>query len=70
MDVKMLNEKIHQNGLSSAELAQILGIDEGAFYNKKKGVTDFLRREIQVMKKVLDLTSEEIDSIFFGTNLR
>lgn len=65
MNVKMLNEKIQQSGLSGIELATILKIDEATLYRKKNGTSDFYRREIQVMKSVLNLTNEEVDKNFF-----
>lgn len=69
MNVKMLNEKIQQSGLSGIELATILKIDEATLYRKKNGTSDFYRREIQVIKSVLNLTNEEVDKIFFEEHL-
>lgn len=65
MNVKMLNEKIQQSGLSGIELANMLEIDEATLYRKKNGTSDFYRREIQVMKSALKLTNDEVDTIFF-----
>ncbi|KXU52184.1 toxin-antitoxin system, antitoxin component, Xre domain protein, partial [Candidatus Stoquefichus sp. KLE1796] len=42
-----------------------IGVDPATFYRKKIGESDFYRREIQVLRKILNLTSKEVDEIFF-----
>jgi hypothetical protein len=66
MDKSLLEEKMAKNGFSNEELANRLGIDAATFYRKKKGESDFYRREIQIIKKLLQLSNEEVDIIFFA----
>ena len=55
-------------GMSAAYISKSLkkiGVDPATFYRKKVGESDFYRREIQALRKILNLSSKEVDSIFF-----
>ena len=66
MKQERLKGKMVENNLRDQDMASILGIDSSTFYRKKKGITDFTREEIKIMKDRLNLTAEEVDAIFFG----
>ncbi|MDD6467097.1 MAG: helix-turn-helix transcriptional regulator [Erysipelotrichaceae bacterium] len=69
MNPYLLDAKIKQKGLTLDKISSILGIDPATFYRKKKGESDFSRKEIQILRKTLDLTNQEVDSIFFTDSL-
>lgn len=52
-------------GISVEIASKKIGVDPATFYRKKIGESDFYRREIQVLRKILNLTSKEVDEIFF-----
>ena len=47
------------------KVAKETNMDPATFYRKKIGESDFYRKEIQILRKILNLTSDEVDSIFF-----
>lgn len=65
MNVYLLEMKMKQANKTNEEVAKALNIDPATFYRKKKGESDFLRTEIQKIRNVLNLTSEDVDTIFF-----
>ena len=62
----MLEAKTKERGLTNEDVAKALNIDSSTYYRKKRGETDFYRREIRLIRKLLCLSSEEVDSIFFN----
>ena len=46
-------------------MANALGIGEVAWYQKINGKSEFKLSEIQKMRKLLDLSLEQVDQIFF-----
>lgn len=65
MDAILLEAACKRKGLTIQHVARLLGMDESTFYRKRKGLTDFTRKEIQMLRSILNLTSEEVDEIFF-----
>lgn len=65
MDRYLLEMKMKQKGITNSELADKLKLSSVTLYRKKIGVSDFDRREILVIKDVLELSQDELDSIFF-----
>ena len=65
MKQERLKGKMVEHSLRDQDMAKLLGIDSSTFYRKKNGVTEFTREEIKIMKNILNLTADEIDSIFF-----
>lgn len=51
------------------EAASAIGVNEATLYRKISGKSDFTRNEIQLLRQFLYLTSEEVDSIFFATDI-
>lgn len=68
MDKNLLCSKMKMHGDTQADLAEALGISLGqtnAKINETRGA-EFTQREIFIMKTRYQLSSEEIDRIFFG----
>lgn len=65
MNVYLLEMKMKQAGISHEQAARLTNMDPATFYRKKIGESDFYRREIQILRKILNLSSEEVDEIFF-----
>ena len=69
MNVLLLEMKMKALKISNEDMANYLNIDASTFYRKKSGISDFSRKEMQMIKKRLNLSSEEVDHIFFGEEL-
>lgn len=54
-------------GLTMQEVAKILGIDTATLYRKMSGESDFYRKEIDCLCKVLRI--ENPQEIFFAENI-
>lgn len=65
-DVKMLEKKINNSGLSHTAIAAALNVSMPTYYSRKTGRSEFTASEIVKVMKVLKLTKEERDAIFFG----
>lgn len=65
MNEYLLEMHMKNHGLSNEEMARRLCIDPATFYRKKKGISDFTRKELQKMRASLELSSEDVDAIFF-----
>lgn len=65
----ILKAKIIEKGISSIKLCSEMGICEATFYRKIARGGDFSRFEIEKITKILQLTSEERDLIFFAPKL-
>ncbi len=63
----LLKAKAIEKGISIITLCNELGICEATFYRKLARSGDFSRFEIKQITKVLSLTSEERDAIFFAS---
>jgi hypothetical protein len=62
----LLQSKIKDSGFKDLFLAKACGITERTFYNKKRGKTSFVQEEILCLKKILNLSDEDIALIFFA----
>lgn len=62
----MLEAKTKECGMTNEDVARALAIDPATYYRKKRGETDFYRREIRIIRKLLGLSSEDVDIIFFN----
>lgn len=61
----MLEAKTKEAGLTNEKISKELQIDPVTYYRKKRGESDFFRGEIQIIRKLLKLTQEEVEKIFF-----
>nr|DAY84884.1 MAG TPA: regulatory protein [Caudoviricetes sp.] len=61
----LLEAKTKEHGLTNEDVANALNIAPTTYYRKKRGETDFYREEIQKIRKILELSSSDVDAIFF-----
>lgn len=67
---KLLKERIEQSGLKLGFIADKLGMSQYWFKKKVNNEKNFLAWEIQVLCKLLNITSlREKDRIFFAENV-
>ncbi len=68
VNINKLKGKIVENGLSIAELSSEIGIDRATFYRKMNTHCgeNFTIKEANLISKALNLTCDEINSIFFS----
>ncbi|MBQ2670489.1 MAG: toxin-antitoxin system, antitoxin component, Xre family protein [Clostridia bacterium] len=65
-DTKLLELAIVRAGVTKREIAKALNISETALYAKIKGVREFKASEIIIIQRLLNLSNEERDRIFFA----
>ncbi|WP_143314278.1 helix-turn-helix transcriptional regulator [Clostridium sp. HBUAS56017] len=61
LKVEMLRNKVNRT-----QLAEKLEITKSALSKKLNGVNDFSRKDISIVKEVLNLTPQRVDEIFFN----
>ncbi len=66
MNGELLLEKIEGSLIPKSSIAEELGITRQAFYKKLNGAREFKTSEVKKLAKLLHLTSEERDAIFFA----
>lgn len=66
MNLDLLLSKIEQTKISRNTIAETLGITRQGLYNKLDGKKEFKVSEINLISKMLNLTSDERDTIFFS----
>lgn len=66
MNLELLLSKIEQAKISRNTIAEKLGITRQGLYNKLDGKKEFKVSEINLISKMLNLTSDERDAIFFN----
>lgn len=62
----MLRSAIIRNGLTCADVAKAIGVNESTFSLKMSGKRDFYTHEVKKIAKVLHLNKEEVFLIFFA----
>ena len=65
-DTIRLNKAIAESGITIVAIAKKIGISREGLYKKINNDTEFKASEISAMKKILRLTNEERDKIFFA----
>ena len=66
-DEKQFRIKLISAGVTVKDIAQVIGINETTLYRKIKGITDFSRNEMFIIKTFLKLNSDEFEKIFFAS---
>lgn len=66
MNKALLESKMVAKSITTEMLSKKLGIAPETFYRKKIGESDFYRKEIQIIRKELSLSSADVDEIFFN----
>lgn len=66
VNTNMLKGKIVENGMSVAEVAKAIGISTASLYRKINGCGEkMLIKDAYAIGKLLELTGEEMNAIFF-----
>lgn len=55
-----------KHGVSFDDVSKIIGCNLATLYRKLSGESDFTRNEIQIIRGALDLSTEDVDKIFFA----
>lgn len=58
-----------RSGLTVEEIARYLGINPVTVYRKSNGESEFTLSELVTLKKILKLSGEDVDRIFFNEEL-
>ena len=61
-----LDSAIYESGLKLEAIAKKMGINRVSLWNKIQGRTEFKVSEITSLAKILNLSAEQRDDIFFG----
>ena len=70
MDLQLLNTKIAEINIPIATIAEKLGLSRQSLYRKLNGERDFRASEVLNISRILRLTTEEMNLIFFGIDLK
>lgn len=65
MNSALLKSKIVLAGLKLQDISKELKLSKSAFYRKTNNLTQFNLEEIKKIKLILNLTTEEVEEIFF-----
>ena len=66
----LLRRKIDESGYKLIFLAEKCGLTYQGFMKKVNNETEFKASEIQTLKELLNLTTEEVNAIFFCSSCR
>ena len=69
IDKNRLSACMAARGYTASKLAHELGVTNATLSYKIRGKREFRLREAQAIKKILGLTSEERDAIFFAPDV-
>ena len=69
-DEKQFRLKMISAGLSIKDITNAVGVNEATLYRKIKGITDFTRNEMVVIRSVLHLNTSDFEKFFLRRNLR
>lgn len=64
-----LRKMMSQERCTSEKMANYLGIDPATLYRKMTGRSEFTRSEIQGIAALLKLSMDDLEDIFFATEL-
>ena len=65
----LFEAEVKKRGYTIKAVAEIIGRNEATLHRKMSGVSDFTRNEIQLIKAMLNLSSEDVENIFFAKKL-
>lgn len=65
IDLTALKKEIKRANMSYSDIAKKLGITRSAFSKKMTGVNDFKASQMWAIKKILNLSGEKAEQIFF-----
>ena len=65
----LLRQKIDRSGYKIIFLAEQVGLTPQGFYKKLKDGSDWTFTQVMILKELLHLTKEEVNSIFFNSKV-
>ena len=65
IDLTALKKEIQRANMTYSNMAEKLGITRSAFSKKMSGVNDFKASQTWAIKKILNLSGEKAEQIFF-----
>lgn len=65
-NTKLLEDAIERSGLKKGYIAERLGVSRASLINLINGSAEFRASQILVLCKLLNLTNEQRDAIFFA----
>lgn len=65
----LLKQKIDRSGYKVIYLAEQVGLTPQGFYKKLKDGSDWTFTQVMILKELLHLTKEEVNSIFFNSKV-
>ena len=65
----LLRRKIDKSGYKLIFIAEKCGLTYQGFMKKVNNETEFKASEIQTLKELLNLTTEEVNAIFFAVHV-
>jgi len=68
-DCMKLNNLIEDSGITITAICSKMGITRKSLYNKINGKTEFKVSELYALSKILHMSSEDRDSIFFADSV-
>lgn len=68
-NVTLLRQKIDDSGLKMAYIAEQLGMTPQGLYKKLKDGSDWLFSQVMIIKKLLQLSDDEVNAIFFNDDV-
>lgn len=69
MNKNLLAYYVRDRNSTMAALAELIGVNITTFYRKVNGISDFYRNEILMIALYLKLTPNEVNAIFFDSEL-
>ncbi len=66
---KKLSDEITDSGITITAIARKIGITREGFYKKLNNETEFKASEISALQKILNLSNENRDEIFFAKDV-
>lgn len=65
-NVTLLRQKIDDSGLKMVYIAEQLGMTPQGLYKKLKDGSDWIFSQVMIIKKLLQLSDDEVNAIFFN----
>lgn len=65
-DCVLLKQRIEDSGISVTFIAKKVGISRESLHNKLCGKTEFKVSEVSALTKLLSLSTEDVEKIFFA----
>lgn len=68
-NVTLLRQKIDDSGLKMSFIAEQLNMTPQGLYKKLQNGSDWLFSQVMIIKKLLQLSDEEVNIIFFNDDV-